>query len=90
MDEKQIYFSNHSLERQSINEQDRFSSSPLDHFSNHQQLIYNQNILPISTTSRRKRTIQDDYSIQEPSQQVRERENGFKIDINWNFCVLDE
>jgi hypothetical protein len=86
MDEKQTYFSNHSLERQSINEQDRFSSS----ISDHQQLIYNQNILPISTASRRKRTIQDDYSIQEPSQQVRERENGFKIDIDWNFCVLDE
>lgn len=76
MNEKEKYSRNNSLLRQSIDEQDQFPSSTLNHqsdlFSNHQQLTYNQNILPIPTTVSRKRSIQSDYSIQESAQQVRE------------------
>jgi len=41
-----------------------------DIFSNHQHLIYNQNILPITPTSR-KRSVHNDYFVPEYDQHVR-------------------
>lgn len=70
MDEKDKYFPNHSLKRPTIDERVRVSSSTADLFPNHEQFILNRNVLPVSTTVSRKRSRNDDYSIQESVEQV--------------------
>jgi len=49
-----------------------------DIFSNDQHLIYNQNILPI-TTSSRKRAVHNDYFVPEYDQHVRQKIYRFNL-----------